>query len=162
MPNGWNTYKLSTLWSTRSLVFWIKGGCLIKEVSPTSFLDSKVLRFGLIKGLYPNDEEFKEIFKTFAGHPHGHIENGFLFRGARLIIISGSLRKLLIIEVHGGALARPFGIEYTYIMLKERYYWPKMANDFEDFVKTCATYQLTKSQVSPQGLYSPLPIPYAP
>ena len=60
-------------------------------------------------------------------HELFHQEHGFLFKGARLCIPKGGIRELLINEVYGGTLVRPFGIEKTCGMLKEHYYWPKMA-----------------------------------
>jgi len=36
-----------------------------------SVLESKVLGFEIIKGMYTNDEDFKEIYVNYANHPHG-------------------------------------------------------------------------------------------
>jgi len=47
-------------------------------------------------------------------------------------------------------------------MLKEHYYWPKMAKDVEHFIKRCSICHMARSHVLPQGLYSPLPVPLAP
>jgi len=73
--------------------------------------------------------------------PHGlcHQEKGFLFKETRLCIPKGAIRGLLINEVHRGAFFGQFGIEKTCVMLKEHYYWPKMAKDVEHLVKRCST-----------------------
>jgi len=110
----------------------------------TSFLDSRVLGFEVMKSMYPNDEDFKEIHELCVRHPHGlfHKEQGFLFKGTRLCIPEGGTRELLIKEVPGGALPGHFGIEKTCSMLKEHYYCAKMTKDVEHLVKGCSTYQL--------------------
>jgi len=47
-------------------------------------------------------------------------------------------------------------------MLQEHYYWPGMSKDVQDILKRCATCQVAKSHLLPQGLYTPLPVPTAP
>ena len=53
-----------------------------------SVLGSKVLGFEVVKGLYVHDEDFKELYAKSTQHAHGlfHIQDGFLFKGARLCI----------------------------------------------------------------------------
>jgi len=68
----------------------------------------------------------------------------------------------LIQELHEGALARHYGMEKTYSMLKDRYYWLKMPKDVDHFVKRCSSCQHAKSHSWTQGLYFPLPIPQGP
>jgi len=53
-----------------------------------SVLETKVLGFEIIKGMYSNDEDFKDIFFKSSSHPHGsfHVQEGFLFKGTRLCI----------------------------------------------------------------------------
>ena len=129
-----------------------------------STLESKVLGFEIVKGLYANDEDFKDTYEKCSSHAHGlfHLDHGFLFKGTRLCIPKSGFRELLIQELHGGALAGHFGIEKTCSMLKEHYYWPSMAKDVEHLVRRCSVCQLAKSHLRPQGLYSPLPVPHGP
>ena len=107
-----------------------------------------------MKDLYANDVDFKEIYEKSTKHAHGlfHLDGGFLFKGSRLIIQ----------ELHSGALASHFGVEKTISMLKEYYYWSKMSRDVEHVVRRCTVCQLAKSHVLPHGLYSPLPVHMAP
>jgi len=51
-----------------------------------SALESKVLRFEQIKGLYGNNEDFTEILEKCSKHAHGlfDMENGSLFKGTQL------------------------------------------------------------------------------
>jgi len=129
-----------------------------------SVLSTKVLGFEIVKGMYPIDEDFKEIYEKCSKHAHGlfHLEEGFLFKASRLCIPKYGFRELLIQELHRGALAGHFGVEKTCATLKEHYCWPHMSKDVEHFVKTCSVCQMAKSHVLPQGLYSPLPVPQPP
>jgi len=117
-------------------------------------LESKLLGFEIVKGMYINDKDFKEIHAKCASHPHGlfHIHEGFLFKGPWLCIHKCGFREWLIQELHGGALSGHFGVEKTCSMLKEHYYWPKMAKDVEHFIKRCLICHMAKSHVLPQGL----------
>jgi len=51
-----------------------------------STLESKVVSFKHIQGLYENDEDFKEILEKCSKNAHGlfHVENGFLFKETRM------------------------------------------------------------------------------
>jgi len=50
-----------------------------------SALESKVLGFEIIKGLYAQDEDLKELYEKRSTHAHGlfHLDNGFLFKGTQ-------------------------------------------------------------------------------
>ena len=89
-----------------------------------SVLSTKVLGLKIVKGMYPTDEDFKEIHEKCSKHAHGlfHSEEGFLFKGSWLYIPKCGFRELLNQELHGGALAGHFGVEKTCAMLKEHYY----------------------------------------
>jgi len=47
-----------------------------------SILESKVLEFEIIKGMYAKDEDFKEIYTKCSSHPHDlfHVQRGFFSR----------------------------------------------------------------------------------
>jgi hypothetical protein len=127
-------------------------------------LDACVLGFEHLKSLYENDEDFGEIYKECLRHSKGDflIQEGYLFKGTRLCVPKGGTRELLIREVHGGSLAGHFGENKTLLMLREHYYWPSMSKDVQDILKRCATCQIAKSHLLPQGLYTPLPVPPSP
>ena len=111
-------------------------------------LGSKVLGFEIVKDLYANDGDFKEIYEKSTKHAHSlfHLDGGFLFKGSWLCIPKCGFWELIIQELYSGALAGHFGVEKTISMLKEHYYWPKMSRDVEHVVSRCKVCQLAKSQ----------------
>ena len=99
-----------------------KAGQLNKDVDPLSrrclilsVLESKVLGFEIIKGMYVGDEDFEDIYTKCANHAHNlfHVQEGLLFKGTHLSIPKCRFRELIIQELHGGALAGHFGVEKT-------------------------------------------------
>ena len=127
-------------------------------------LDSCVLRFEHLKALYEEDEDFGQLYEECRRHPKEDylIQDGYIFKGARLCVPKCSTRELLVREVHGGSLAGRYGENKTSLMLKEHYFWPRMDKDVQDIIRRCATCQVAKSHSLPQGLYTPLPIPTSP
>jgi len=111
-------------------------------------LGSKVLGFEIVKDLYANDGDFKEIYEKSTKHAHSlfHLDGGFLFKGSWLCIPKCGFWELIIQELYSGALAGHFGVEKTISMLKEHYYWPKMSRDVEHVMSRCKVCQLAKSQ----------------
>jgi hypothetical protein len=90
------------------------------------------------------------------------VNDGFVFRANRLCIPVGSIRLLLMQEVHGGGLMGHFGAKKTEGVLASYLFWPKMRRDFEWFVSRCTACQKAKSRLNPHGLYIPLPVPSIP
>src|SRR3954471_15153758 len=66
--------------------------------------------------------------------------------------------------------SRPFGDYFCrshmeapfYAMLSTHYYWPRMHREVERFCQRCNTCKPAKSKSNLFGLYTPLPIPFAP
>ncbi|KAK1595928.1 hypothetical protein QYE76_007778 [Lolium multiflorum] len=91
-----------------------------------------------------------------------YLHQGFLFKGNKLCVPMSSLRLLLLQESHGGGLMGHFGRDKTLSMLSTHYYWPRMKRDVERLCNRCTTCLQAKSTSNSYGLYTPLPIPYAP
>ena len=127
-------------------------------------LDACVLGFEHLKALYEKDEDFGQLYEECRRHPKEDylIQEGYLFKGARLCVPKCGTRELLMREVHGGSLAGHYRENKTSLMLKEHYFWPRMDKDVQDVIRRCATCQVAKSHSLPQGLYTPLPIPTSP
>ncbi|KAK1602088.1 hypothetical protein QYE76_017131 [Lolium multiflorum] len=128
-------------------------------------LDFHVLGLDEIKEQYASDTFFGPIFAKCSiekGIDDFYLHQGFLFKGNKLCVPMSSLRLLLLQESHGGGLMGHFGREKTYAMLSTHYYWPRMYRDVERLCRRCTTCLQAKSSSNPCGLYTPLPIPYAP
>ncbi|OMO99822.1 reverse transcriptase [Corchorus capsularis] len=65
-------------------------------------------------------------------------------------------------ESHEGGLMGHFGVDRTYEILHEYFFWPKMRYDVGKHVSSCIVCLQAKSTSKPYGLYTPLPIPYEP
>jgi len=71
----------------------------------------------------------------------------------------GNLRRELLKECHDFQWAGHPGVHHTLALTEENYYWPRMRNDVEAYVKTCFVCQQDKTeQRVPAGLLEPLPI----
>ena len=93
------------------------------------------------------------------------VENNLLYaKGSRLFVPSGGgLKHELLKETHDPQWAGHPGVERMVALLSRSYYWPKMRDDVELYVKTCLVCQLDKTERRKQaGLLQPLPIPEKP
>ena len=73
------------------------------------------------------------------------------------------LRKEILKECHDSKWAGHPGIHRTLALVEHTYYWPRMRDDVELYVKTCLVCQQDKVEQShPAGLLEPLPIPSRP
>jgi hypothetical protein len=90
------------------------------------------------------------------------LHDGLLYRANKLCVLASSVRLLFLQEVHGGGLMGHFGVKKIEDVLAAPFFWPKMRCDVEHYVLRCTTCNKAKSQLNPQGLYMPLPIPSVP
>ena len=119
-----------------------KAACLIS-------IRADVLGFDHFKELYHQDRDFAEIWElchSGQGKSGFHLHDDFLFRGNQLCIPKTSLREKLIREVHSSGLSGHFGRDKTLFMIQEKYYWPQLKKDVENFVKRCQICQESKGQ----------------
>ena len=66
------------------------------------------------------------------------------------------MRVNLIKEKNCGGLAGNFGINKTLIFLKDKYYWPQIYEDVQNFVRSCGIYQVAKGVSQNTRLYTPI------
>ncbi|WVZ78207.1 hypothetical protein U9M48_025956 [Paspalum notatum var. saurae] len=138
---------------------------LSRRYTMLSQLDHRIFGLESIKAQYAYDEDFKDVMlhcKEGRTWDKYVIHDGFVFRANRLCIPVGSVRLLLLQEVHGGGLMGHFGAKKTEAVLSTHFFWPKMRRDIERFVSRCTTWQKAKSRLNPHGLYIPLPVPSTP
>ncbi|XP_071689319.1 uncharacterized protein [Rutidosis leptorrhynchoides] len=136
---------------------------LSRRYSLLSIMEARVLGFSFIKELYEVDPDFDPILNCSpAEFKRDYVEqDGFLFKGSRLCILKYSIRELLIREAHECGLAGHFGINNTFEILNEHFYWPCMDKDVKAVINRCATCFQAKSAFH-KGLYTPLPVPNQP
>ena len=66
-------------------------------------------------------------------------------------------------EAHDSTSARHPSVKRMLALLSRVYFWPKMENDIEAYVKTCHVCQVDKNECKNKaGLLQPLPIPERP
>jgi transposase InsO family protein len=87
------------------------------------------------------------------------VENGLLLKSGRYVV-PGSMRNFVLGEIHND---HHFGVDKTYALLKDRFYWPSMYRSVESFVSLCSTCQRAKPLANPpKAPLLPMTIPSAP
>lgn len=104
---------------------------LLRRHSLFVILDTKVLRFQLMKEYYDDDKKMNKIMMEYFKGVHGDytIYKGFLFKGNQLYVLKWLFREVLIRKTHGDGLTGYFGVHKTLEMLEEHVYWSKMLED---------------------------------
>ena len=81
----------------------------------------------------------------------------------RWYVPAGGLRKDLLRETHDSKWPGHPGEEITLVLLTRSYYWPKMGEDVQAYVKSYLVCQMDKTKrKKAAGLLQPLPIPERP
>lgn len=85
-------------------------------------------------------------------------------KGDRLYVPKwGDLRRSIMKECHDSRWAGHQGIKRTLALIEGTFYWPRMGDDVETYVRTCLVCQQDKiEQRQPGGLLEPLPTPKEP
>nr|KYP57381.1 Retrotransposable element Tf2 [Cajanus cajan] len=127
-------------------------------------LGSQILGFDNIKELYEDDQDFQSTFIKFLQKPFDgfYLLEGYLFKMGKLCMPQGSIRKILVKEIHEGGLMSHFGVDKTLSLLKFKFYWPHMRVDVQRNCSNCITCLQVKSREMPCGPYTPLPIASSP
>ena len=85
-------------------------------------------------------EHFQELRKS---HPIESINHHWLHRG-RPVVVLHDLQRQILQSYHDHALAGHPGIATTLQMVAKDYWWPDMKQFVQNYVKRCATCQMTK------------------
>lgn len=88
-------------------------------------MTNSVVGLEAIKEQYMKDSFFQEVLEKYDAKDSGVLaelvfNDGYLFKGVRLCIPEGSLKELLIGELHGGGLGGHFGRNKTLNLVSER------------------------------------------
>jgi hypothetical protein len=90
--------------------------------------------------------------------------NGIWLHGDRIVIPnSPAIKEALLWEFHDAPYSGHVGVRKTLKAIQQSFWWPNMAREVEDYVRTCHSCQRAKAvQRKPAGLLRPLPIPNQP
>ncbi|XP_052481184.1 uncharacterized protein LOC128035478 [Gossypium raimondii] len=111
----------------------IVADALSRRYTLLSHLDAKLLGFVFLKEMYVDDVDFGAIYKSCENKAVDKYFrfDGFLFHESKLCVPQSSIRKLLVIEAHGGGLMGHFGVAKTLSTLHEHFFWHRMRKDVE-------------------------------
>ena len=96
--------------------------------------------------------------------PNITVENDILLYKNRWYILNdASITKRILYDDHDSKLAGHFGIFKILECLKQNYHWLKMAEEVQDYMRSCDTCQRDKvSRHRRYRLLDPLEVPYRP
>ncbi|KAK4381521.1 Transposon Ty3-I Gag-Pol polyprotein [Sesamum angolense] len=147
------------------------GGVLVQDKHPVAFESRKLkdaeLRYSthekemtavvhcleawrhylLDSGKFQNGCKLSEVGGTGQKWPDSEVlaDSGLLYaKGGRVFVPTGTLRRRLLRETHDPQWAGHPGIDRMIALLGRRYYWPRMEEDVEAYVRTCLVCQLDK------------------
>jgi hypothetical protein len=72
-----------------------------------------------------------------------HLQDGLLCRPGHISVPS-SERAKLIWEAHYSQVARHFGIEKTVAMLQKHFYWPKLRQEVNKYIRSYTACAIAK------------------
>ena len=85
-----------------------------------------------------------------------HLQDGLLCHLGHLCVPS-SERAKMIWEAHYSWVAGHFGLDKTVAVLQKCFYWPKLRQDVNKYIRSCTSRAITKRTIKNQGIYTPLP-----
>ena len=118
-----------------------------------------------IKSAMGNDHESRKLMQLASKSDTYDLQNGLLFRNKdntkQLFVPNAKhLRREIMEDHHDQYLAGHFGINKTLELLTRNYFWPRIAQDVQDFVKSCPSCMVSRSQNKRRhALLQPLPLP---
>ena len=93
--------------------------------------------------LITDDGVLKRKYEDVCGH-----------KSWQQLIVPHTLRDEIMLELHSGALEGHLGVDKTIAKIKERFYWPGIHADVDQWIRTCPECATRKS--SPQRNRGPL------
>jgi hypothetical protein len=114
--------------------------------------------------LYQQDPDFATTYHllgTGTTVTDFHIQDRLLCHLGHLCVPT-SERANMIWESHYSRMAGHFGMEKTVVILQKHFYWPKLRQDVNKYIRSCTACAISKPTIKKQGLYTPLPTPEKP
>ena len=81
--------------------------------------------------------------------------------GRQRLYVAGKDEQVRVMkEYHDSKIGGHFGVIKTIARMQKHVYWPKMARDCKEYIRTCERCQRSKPvRDKPQGLLQPIPVP---
>jgi hypothetical protein len=114
--------------------------------------------------LYETNLDFAPTYQMLGANvvlANFHLQDGLLCRLGHIYVPS-STRSKLIWESHYSWVVGHFDIENIVEMLQKTFYWPKLLQEVNKYIRSCTTCVISKSTTKKQGMYAPLPTPDRP
>ena len=90
-----------------------------------------------------------------------HLQDRSLCHLGYLCVPSSECVKL-ICESHYSWVVGHFGVDKMVFVLQKYFYWPKLWQDVNKYIRSCIACAIAKPTIKKQGLYKPLPAPNKP
>jgi hypothetical protein len=114
--------------------------------------------------IYQQDPDFSTTYQLLGigeNITDFHIQDGLLCHLGHLCLLAIEHAKL-IWEYHYSQMAWHFGMDKTMFILQKHFYWPKIQQVVNKYIRCCTTCAISKPTINNQGLYTPLPTPKRP
>jgi hypothetical protein len=114
--------------------------------------------------LYQQDPDFATTYHllgTGMTITDFHIQDRLLCHLGHLCVPTRERAKM-IWESHYSRMAGHFGMEKIVVILQKHFYWPKLRQDVNKYIRSCTSCAISKPTIKKQGLYTPLPTPEKP
>ncbi|CCH58793.1 hypothetical protein TBLA_0A10140 [Henningerozyma blattae CBS 6284] len=129
----------------------------VKEADRQDSFMNKIIRILLKKEKCPAELRKYKRYRMVAIHLYYGVYEGVRYG---LCIPRGLIRSRVLKHCHGSNGSGHPGGTRTYVLVQKYYYWPKMLNSVQQYVKRCEPCQFSKnSHQRPFGVYHPLKIP---
>ena len=91
-------------------------------------------------------------------------KDGMLYRKGKISLPRDeALKKMVVKNEHDTMVAGHMGMDRTLEMINRNFYWPRIAEDIEDYVRSCDDCQRNKeSRHKRHGTLHPLELSYSP
>jgi hypothetical protein len=130
-------------------------------VTLTTVLDSCIHETFGWPHLYETDPDFSTTYQMLGENlvvTNFHLQDGLLCHLGHLSVPSSEHVKLIWVA-HYSWVAGHFGIENIVAVLQKYFYWPKLRQDVDKYIKPCTACTIAKLTTEKQGMYTPLPTP---
>jgi hypothetical protein len=125
----------------------------------TTVLDSCGHETSRFPQLYETDPDFTTTYQMLGANivvDNFHLQDGLLCRLGHIFVPS-SEQENMILEAHYNWLVGHFSIEKTVEMLHKHFYWLKLRQEVNKYIKSCTVCAIAKPTTNKKGLYTPLP-----